>query len=86
MVDFENEEILKYAIEHDMIDMSYMQQQIEMNKRQELLEKHPYSIWKGKDGNWYTHLPDEKKDAFYESGKHKMRLKRLSVTIGKIRR
>ena len=46
MVDFENEEILKYAIEHDMIDMSYMQQQIEMNKRQELLEKHPYSIWK----------------------------------------
>lgn len=61
MADFENDEILKYAIEHDMIDMSYMQQQIEMNKRQELLEKHPYSIWEGKDGNWYTHLPDEKK-------------------------
>lgn len=30
-------------------------------KRKELLEKHPYKIWKGKDGKWYTYLPDDKK-------------------------
>ena len=38
-----------------MIDMSYVQEQIEMNKRKELLEKHPYEIWEGKDGKWYTY-------------------------------
>lgn len=54
-------EILKYAIENGMIDLSYVQGKIEMEKRKELLEKHPYKIWAGKDGNWYTYLPDEKK-------------------------
>lgn len=49
---------MKYALEHGMINMSYVQEQIEMNKRKELLDKHPYKIWKGKDGKWYTYLPD----------------------------
>lgn len=44
-----------------MIDLSYVQEQIEMNKRKELLEKHPYKIWQGKDGKWYTYLPDKEK-------------------------
>ena len=56
-----NEELLKYAIENGMINISYVQEQIEMNKRKELLDKHPYKIWQGKDGKWYTYLPDEKK-------------------------
>ncbi|MCR2050847.1 site-specific integrase [Acetatifactor muris] len=30
-------------------------------KRKELLEKHPYKIWQGRDGKWYTYIPDEKK-------------------------
>ncbi|MCI8490961.1 MAG: hypothetical protein HFJ04_12130 [Lachnospiraceae bacterium] len=25
-------------------------------KRKELLQKHPYKIWQGKDGEWYTKL------------------------------
>ena len=54
-----NEELLKYAIENDMIDLSYVQEQIEMNKRSELLEKHPYKIYQGKDGKWYTYLPTD---------------------------
>ena len=52
---------MKYALEHGMIDMSYVQEQMEMNKRRELLEKHPYKIWEGKDGKWYTYIPDEKR-------------------------
>lgn len=56
-----NLDLLKYALGHGMIDMSYMQECIEMNKRKELLSKHPYSIWKSKDGKWHTYLPDEKK-------------------------
>lgn len=56
-----NEELLKFAIEHGMIDTSYVQEQIEMNRRKELLEKHPYKIYQGKDGKWYTYLPCEEK-------------------------
>ena len=42
-------ELLQYALEHGMIDMSYVQEKMEMNRRKELLEKHPYKIWEGKD-------------------------------------
>lgn len=54
-------ELLKYALEHDMIDLSYIQEQISMNKRKEILKKHPYSVWHGSDGNWYTYVPDPNK-------------------------
>ena len=55
------DDVLKYAVENGMIDMTYIREQIEMNKRKELLEKHPYKIWEGKDGKWYTYLPDDEK-------------------------
>ena len=32
-----------------------------MTKRQELLNNHPYKIWEGSNGKWYTYLPDEKR-------------------------
>ncbi len=53
-----SDELLKYAVENGMIDLSYVQEQIEMTKRKELLEKHPYKIWEGKDGKWRTYLLD----------------------------
>lgn len=56
-----NIEILNYALENGILDLSYVQEKVEMNKREELLKKHPYKIWEGKDGKWYTYLPDEKK-------------------------
>ena len=56
-----NQDILKYAIEHGMINVSCIEEQINMNKRKELLEKHPYKIWKGSDGKYHTYLPDEDK-------------------------
>lgn len=68
-------ELLKYAVENGMIDISYVQEQIEMNKRNELLKKHPYKIWEGKDGKWYTYLPDESKN----DGRRL--IKRTDVTI-----
>lgn len=54
-------ELLKYAVENGMIDLSYVQEQIEMSKRNELLEKHPYAISRGSDGKWRTYLPDKEK-------------------------
>ena len=53
--------VLQYAVEHDMLDVQYVQDQIEILKREELLKKHPYKIWQGKDGKWRTYLPDEEK-------------------------
>lgn len=50
------DDVLRYAVAHGMIDLSYVQEQIEMNKRKELLEKHPHKIWEGKDGKWYTYI------------------------------
>lgn len=44
-----------------MISISDVQNSMEAMKRKELLEKHPYKIWKGRDEKWYTYLPDEKK-------------------------
>ena len=32
-----------------------------MTKRQKLLNNHPYKIWEGSNGKWYTYLPDEEK-------------------------
>ena len=32
-----------------------------MTTRKELLSNHPYKIWEGTNGKWYTYLPDEDK-------------------------
>lgn len=53
--------MLQFALESGMIDESTIQEKMEMNERKKYLEKHPYKIWKGKDGKWYTYLPDKKK-------------------------
>lgn len=58
----EDRELLRYALEHGMIDVSHVQEQIELNKRKELLNRHPYKIWQGKDGNWRTYLPQDKRN------------------------
>ena len=34
---------------------------ISMIKREEYLRKHKYDIYKGRDGDWYTYLPDDTK-------------------------
>lgn len=56
-----NAELLQYALDHGMINVSHIQEQIAMNRRKELLEKHPYKIWEGTDKYWHTYLPEEEK-------------------------
>lgn len=56
-----NGDILKYAMENGMIDIAYVQKKMEMQKREELLNKHPYSIWETKEHKWATYLPDKEK-------------------------
>ncbi len=52
-------ELLKYAVENGIIDTALIQQKIAMREREELLKKHPYSIYQGNDGKWYSYLPDK---------------------------
>lgn len=52
-------EELKYAVDCGMIDISHLQAQIEMKKKEAILEKHKYDIFQGKDGYWHTYLPCE---------------------------
>ncbi len=54
--------MLQFLIKNGKIDISDVQNSMEAMKRKELLEKHPYKIWQGKDGEWYTYLPDDKKE------------------------
>ena len=55
------DEVLKFAIENGMIDLSYIQDEIAMKKREELLKRHKWAISQGKDGYWRTYLPDASK-------------------------
>ena len=49
-------DLLMYASSHDMIDLGRVQEQFNMETRKELLQKHPYKIWEGKNGKWYTYI------------------------------
>lgn len=57
------DEELKYLVEHGIIDLSHVKQQIEMDKRQKLLANHPYAIWYGARNYWYTNVlnPEHKR-------------------------
>lgn len=48
-------------MENHIIDLSYVQEKIEMAKREEILKQHQYKIWQGKDGYWHSYLHDETK-------------------------
>ena len=54
-------ELLKYALDNGILDIALLQDKINMQKREELLKKHTYDIWEGKDGYWRTYLPDKEK-------------------------
>ena len=52
---------LRFIIDNGMININDVQNSMEAMKKKELSEKHPYKIWQGKDGKWYTYLPDKEK-------------------------
>ena len=58
-MEISDKELLNFAIENGIIDVSDIQQKIEMNERNRYIESHSYSIWQSKDGKFYTYLPDE---------------------------
>lgn len=69
-------EILQFIIKSGMLGLHDVQDSVEAMKRDELLKKHPYKIWQGMDGKWYTYLPDDKKGRVK---KKKVKRKRLRM-------
>lgn len=57
-INVESTELLQYVISNGMIDLAYVQEQINMNKRKEILKEHQYEIWLGNDDFWRTYIPD----------------------------
>lgn len=56
-----DKELLQFAIDSGMIDTNTIRKQIEMNERKKFIEMHEYETWQGKNGLWYTYLPDNTK-------------------------
>lgn len=71
--------ILQYAINQGIIDIAYVQEKIEMNKREELLKSHPYKIWEGKDGKWYTYLSSKEKGRVLKKRVSKREIEKLII-------
>lgn len=76
-------ELLKYAVENGMIDAALVQEKIEMQKREELLNKHPYKIYQGKDGKWYTYLPDKKNGRILKKRTNKKDIEDVVISFWK---
>ena len=54
--------MLKLALDLNIIDMASVEEKLEMKQRKRILSQHPYAIWQGKNGYWYTYfLPDGEK-------------------------
>lgn len=65
-------EILQFLNDSGTIDLAYIQEQMEMKKREELLKKHKYRIWfSEKEQVWYTTLPDDTKKSGRKNIKRK---------------
>lgn len=61
-----NNDDLKYAIENGIIDLSHIQENIEMSRRKDILEQYEAGIWEASDGYWKIRIYDE------ELGKRKI--------------
>lgn len=55
----DQKEILRYAIENGMLDVTKIVSEIEMKEREHYLSIHCYSKWQSKNGKWCTYLPDK---------------------------
>ena len=57
MQNFEAVELLKIVLEQGNINLAEVLERRNMLKRAEILKKHQYKVWEGRDGWWYTYMP-----------------------------
>lgn len=51
-------EMLNFAIENGMLDVNTIGAKFEMDKKERILSNHPFAIWQGKNGFWYTNIKE----------------------------
>ena len=47
-----------YAMSKGLIDIDQVLADVNSAKRDEVINRHKYAIWQGKNGRWFTYLPD----------------------------
>lgn len=52
-------EILNSPYINDILDLGELEQKIHMIEKKKYLEQHPYAIYEGKDGAWYSYVHEE---------------------------
>ena len=77
------DEILKYLIDNDKIDLIEIKQEIELKENKRYLEKHEYEIWQGKNGKWYTYLPDADKGRVQRQRNSRKEIEALIISYHK---
>ena len=70
---------MQFIIQSGKIDINDVQNTMEAMKKKELLEKHPYKIWQGKDGEWYTYLPRQGNGRVLKKRKSKNDLENIVI-------
>lgn len=60
-MEISDKELLNFAIENGIINQNTIRKQFEMNERKKFIEMHEHEVWQGKNGLWYSYLPDNKK-------------------------
>lgn len=75
--------MLKFALDNDIIDLSHMEEQVNMKKREEILKKHLYNIWQDKNGFWHTYLPSENGQRKSVKKKNKSDLENVIISYWK---
>ena len=77
------DEILKYLIDNDKINLIEIKQEIELKENKRYLEKHEYEIWQGKNGKWYTYLPDADKGRVQRQRNSRKEIEALIISYHK---
>lgn len=51
-------ELLNFIQDNGMIDLIRIKKQLDMQKKEKILQKHNYKIWQGSNEKWHTYIPD----------------------------
>lgn len=54
-------ELLKLALQNDIINIDDIAKNVNAMEDKKILDKHPYKIWRGKDGKYRTYVSDDTK-------------------------
>ncbi len=70
---------MKIALKEGIINVSDVQEQIDMINNKKILSEHKYSIWQGTNGKWYTYLPNKEKGKVLKKRTSKTEIEKVVI-------